>query len=259
MEILGTTYARLREFDKAIKTYHRALEIAPDLVDARYFLAALGNQAVPAQSPAEYVTKVFDTYAPRFDRHLLGNLDYQAPQLLRQAVATAIGGGRMDLELLDLGCGTGLCGALFRDIAKYLTGVDLSPKMIQKAREHGIYDELIVGDLLTPLRESNARHDLIIAADVFIYVGDLSQIFATCQIALRPGGLFAFSTECEGGMESYTLRRSGRYAHAVDYIRTLARSSGFEEIGVEQAVIRQEQGTPIDGNIFVFQKPRHAG
>ena len=198
LEILGTAYACLREFDKAIETYHRALEITPDLVDARYFLAALGNQAVPAQSPAEYVTKVFDTYAPRFDRHLLGNLDYQAPQLLRQAVATAIDGGRKKLEVLDLGCGTGLCGALFRDIAKHLTGVDLSAGMIQKARERGIYDELIVGDLSTPLRESNARYDLIIAADVFIYVGDLSQVFATCQIALQPGGLFAFSTECEG-------------------------------------------------------------
>lgn len=137
--------------------------------------------------------------------------------------------------------------------------MDLSPKMIQKTRERGIYDELIVGDLLTPLRESNSRYDLIIAADVFIYVGDLSQVFAGCQVALRPGGLFAFSTEREESTASYALRRSGRYAHAVDYIRTLANSSGFKEISAEQAIIRQEQRTPIDGNIFVFQKPRHAG
>ena len=156
--------------------------------------------------------------------------------------------------MLDLGCGTGLCGMPFRDIVKRLTGVDLSPRMIRKARERGIYDELLLGDLLTPLQGRDARYDLIVAADVFIYVGDLSAIFAACKIALRPGGLFAFSTEHEADAPSYVLRTSGRYAHPTEYIRTQAHEVGLTEFSIEQAIIRQEEGNPVAGQIFVFQQ-----
>jgi len=251
----GSVYQLMGQCDKAKEMYERALAIEPDMVSARYFLATLSNEAVPRQSPAEYVLQCFDEYAHKFDQHLLVDLAYRAPELLHRAVMRAIGNDRKELELLDLGCGTGLGGAQFRNIAKRLTGVDLSPRMIQKARERGIYDELFVGDLLIPMCGSDARYDLIIATDVFIYIGDLSSVFAAAKFALRPGGFFAISTELEKNTESYVLRGSGRYAHSVGYIRTLASAAGLMEIGVEQAIIRHELGKPTEGNIFVLQKP----
>ncbi len=251
---LGRVFQSMDLRDKARTSYERALALDPRMANAHYFLASIGNEAVPAEWRTEYVKKTFDDYAERFDATLVKDLRYQAPELLHRAVRRTLGEGRKEIEMLDLGCGTGLCGMPFRDIVKRLTGVDLSPKMIRKARERSIYDELILGDLLTPMQGRDARYDLIVAADVFIYVGDLSAIFAACKIALRPGGLFAFSTEHEADTPSYVLRNSGRYAHPTDYVRTQAHDVGLTEISIEQAIIRQEEGKPVVGQIFVFQQ-----
>ena len=252
---LGAVYQAMDQRDGAREMYQRALALEPKMASARYFLASLDNEAVSVECRNDHVRGIFDDYAERFDAHLVGDLGYRAPELLHRAVQRVLGDQGKELEVLDLGCGTGLCGVPFRDIAKRLTGVDLSPRMIRKARARGIYDELLLGDLLTPLQGQDARYDLIVAADVFIYVGNLAAVFAACQIALRPRGLFAFSTEHEPHTPSYVLRPSGRYAHSTEYIQALAHGTGFVEAGLEQADIRQEAGKPTDGRIFIFQQP----
>ena len=254
---LGSVWHHLGQRDKAKEMYERALTLDPNMTKARYFLSRLNDKTAPAKPPAQYIIELFDELAHRFDRHLVGQLGYQAPELLHKAVTQMLGDKGKDLTILDLGCGTGLAGAPFRNIAKHLSGVDLSPKMIQKARERKIYDELIVGDLLMPLRGSDPRYDLIIAADVFIYIGDLSEVFAACQITLRPGGLFAFSTESEEITESYVLRSTERYAHSPSYIQTLATTSGFMVAGIEKLILRHESGKPVEGRLFFLQKPLH--
>ena len=253
---LGTIYQNLDQRDKAREMYDHALALKPGLAKARYFLASLTNEAVPAQPPAEYVRELFDEYADRFDRHLVGQLGYQTPKLLHRAVMRILGEGSGEFDILDLGCGTGLAGVPFRGIARHLSGVDLSPRMIRKARERGIYDELLIGDLLTPLSGSDSRYDLIIATDVLNYIGDLSPVLTACQIALRPGGLLAFSIEYEDTAGSYVLRNSGRYAHPLAYLRTLAATVEFIEVGTEKVTLRQERGKPVDGSLCVFQKPQ---
>ena len=250
----AATYQAMKDKDQATSLYREALRLKPDLENARYQLAVLGSAAMPDRSPANYVKGLFDDYAEKFDKQLVQDLGYQTPELLNTAVRNALGCRTEKMDVLDLGCGTGLGGALFRDIAQRLTGVDLSPKMIEKARQRAIYDELLVGDVLLPLEVPGVACDLIIATDVFVYIGDLHAIFIACARALRPQGVFAFSTEALPDGDTYALRASGRYAHAMAYVHTLADTAGLKIISTESAVLRQEAGTGVDGHIFVLQK-----
>jgi predicted TPR repeat methyltransferase len=194
------------------------------------------------------VKRLFDAYAPRFDSEL-ESLGYRAPQLLRQALAPHVAGKQ--LEILDLGCGTGLCGALFKGSARSLSGVDLSAQMLAKARARAIYDELFEADLLTVLRAAPARYELILAADVFTYLGELEDVFRAARQALRMDGLFAFTVEAHDGM-GHTLRQSGRFAHSAEYLRRLARACALREVSVNEATLRSENGAPITGYVCVF-------
>jgi predicted TPR repeat methyltransferase len=251
---LGNIYKSVGQAEKAESMYREALRHKPDFASARYFLAALGAESAPDSSPSDYVRELFDGYAEKFDQHLVQELEYKTPELLNQFVRNALATTE-PADVLDLGCGTGLGGVVFRDIARRLVGVDLSPKMIGKAKQRKIYDELMVGDVLAPLAAPDAAFDLIIATDVFVYIGDLSRIFAAAKTALRPGGLFAFSTEAEDGSGTFVLRTSGRYAHTEAYIRYLSGEAGLAEISMNRVILRKEAGKAIEGNIFVLRQP----
>ncbi len=250
---LGIVYQTAKDFDNAMAEYREALRLEPHLVRARYHLAMLGGEDAPKKAPADYIEKLFDDYATTFDQHLVKRLKYCTPELLSQAVRRVIPPGTNNFDTLDLGCGTGLSGEQFRDLARRLVGTDLSRGMIQKARERGIYDELAVGDLLDLLRASQDTFDLVIAADVFIYIGDLSDIFIACAQSLRANGLFAFSVEALDSGD-YVLHQSGRYAHSADYLRRLARQAGFKELGFEQVELRRESEQPVVGYLSVMRR-----
>ncbi len=248
------TCQAMQDKDQAISLYREALRRKPDLENARYQLAVLGSEAMPDRSPANYVKGLFDDYAEKFDKQLVQDLGYRTPELLNNAVRKVLGDTIEKIDVLDLGCGTGLGGALFRDIARHLSGVDLSPKMIEKARQRGLYDELLVGDVLLPLQVPGVACDLIIATDVFVYIGDLRVIFNACARALRPGGLFAFSTESLEDGATFTLRTTGRYAHAMGYVQSLADTTGLKTLSTDAVVLRQDAGVAMHGHIFVLQK-----
>jgi len=156
------------------------------------------------------------------------------------------------LAILDLGCGTGLSGAVFHALATDLVGIDLSPKMIERARTRGIYQQLMVGNVVSATAGLDRCFDLILAADVFVYLGDLAAVFAVARETLLAGGWFAFSVELGDG-DAYRLQGAGRYAHAPAYIHTLAAQHGFVILAEQPTVLRKDYGHDIKGVLWVLK------
>jgi predicted TPR repeat methyltransferase len=227
----------------------RWLALRPDDENAQFLHAALTGVGRPSTMPPALVTALFDRYSPSFEDHLVNALEYAGPQLLRAAVPDCPG----PCAILDLGCGTGLCGVAFRDLADTLTGVDLSAPMLARAKARGIYDRLIQGDIVEALQASSEAYDLILCADVFMYVGDLSAVFPAARGALRPRGRFVFVVEADDG-EDYILRSTRRYAHPPKYVRALAASCGLSERGWNRGFLRKKGQEPIDGDVYVLER-----
>lgn len=278
----GSALQLLGRMSEAEKAFRRALELAPDLeqpysnlghlleqqgkarqamelyqlaisrgLDAALFghqLAAVSGH-VTNRAPETWVRTTFDNFAPNFDAHLR-ELEYDVPRQLSVMLQSH---RARPLDVLDLGCGTGLCGQMLAQQKSLLVGVDLSEKMLVQARARGVYDELHLGEIQDWLSSAGtAQFDTVIAADVFIYIGALEAVFRDVTRVLRPGGWFAFSTEeCATG--NYTLLSTGRYAQSYDYIMRLAGTS-FACVAAEPTVIRKESGTPLPGRLYLLQK-----
>lgn len=250
----GAALHALKRGDEAIASYRKALEFDdvthPDKV--RYVLASLGSEAVPDATPLQYVRDLFDRYAQRFEHHLVEQLNYRAPELLAAQLRPLLPARPVDV--LDLGCGTGLCGVLLKPLARSLTGLDVSEKMLAEARSKQIYDTLVAGEIVAHLAQQGERFDVIVAADVFIYIGELSAVFRDAHRALRPGGLFAFSTEVSDGAE-IRLLGSLRYAHSAAYVQRLAAESGWQVESVSAHVLREEDLMGVAGQVTVLRRP----
>ncbi|HFD11215.1 MAG TPA: tetratricopeptide repeat protein [Crenotrichaceae bacterium] len=238
---------------EAFSSLQTALKLDPDITVPSYLLAILGHADAPEQSPSEYVVSLFDDYANRFDQHLVNDLEYRAPEQLFHSITALLDDPSQKFDILDLGCGTGLCGVEFAAHAKRMVGVDLAPRMLAKAKERGLYTDLIEGDVCIALQQSTQAFDLILSADVFIYIGKLEQVFSLASKQLNPGGLFAFSIEDNETDEDYRLTASGRYAQSYDYIQRLAASNGFKELSRVPVTLRMEKNVPAAGSIFVLR------
>ncbi|HEY2187470.1 MAG TPA: tetratricopeptide repeat protein [Caldimonas sp.] len=217
-----------------------------------YFLAALSGRDVPAQAPTSYVLAFFDEYASSFDAHLVDTLGYRAPETLAAQIAAL--GARRFRSTLDLGCGTGLCGPLLRSISERLAGVDLSPGMLQQAAARGVYDALVRDELVAHLRTTAERHDLLVAADVFIYIGALGPVFEAAAGVLSPDGLIAFSAEAADESAAVVLLPSLRYAHSASYLRELAAQHGLAVASLVRAPLRREQRREVEGLYVVLRR-----
>ena len=215
-----------------------------------YYLAGVEGGAAPAHPPRQYVETLFDGYAGAFDAHLQASLRYDAPRVLVQRIAAE---GRRLRHAADLGCGTGLCGRLLRPLAERVTGVDLSGNMLAKSAALGAYDTLVQSDVLEFLQAGEERFDCVLAADVFIYVGALDEVFASLAQRMEPGGVFAFTVE-ESTEGDLVLRSSLRYAHSEAGIRRLAAAHGFFVAAMERRPVREEQRQPIPGLFFWLTK-----
>jgi predicted TPR repeat methyltransferase len=248
----GDALLALGRRDDAIAAYQQARALAQDPSEIDFALAALGVGAAPERAPASYVKALFDQYAGHFDRHLTDVLGYRTPALLAQAMERHVGG--TGLATVDLGCGTGLCAPFLRPLSRSLAGVDLSDKMLAQARATGLYDELASADIGAFLAERPQAFDLVVAADVLVYVGDLDGLFGQVRAALRPGGWFCFSTEAadEG---DFRLLPSNRYAHALAYLERLAAAHGFAILEAERAALRSEHGAEVEGHLLVLRAP----
>lgn len=226
---------------------------APLAAQARFLLAALGEDAAPDRAPAAYVKELFDAYAPRFDADLEGRLGYRTPALLAGLLAQAGIAPDGSRRVLDLGCGTGLSGVALKPFARRMTGLDLSPRMLAEARGRGLYDALEEADLLDWLPRQAARFDLVAAADVLNYLGDLGPALRGIAGALAPGGVAAFSVEA-GAAAPFALGPGLRYRHDPAHVAALARAAGLVEIARRDAVLREEKGVPVDGVLFLLRR-----
>lgn len=247
---LAALYLKNQDSNQAITTYQQALAIDPDNAEVKHILHAISGDSLPEQAPKEYVSHLFDQYAPSYDKHLTDYLEYQVPHKIHQAIMTAINPKDHSLKILDLGCGTGLSGAQFAYLANYLVGIDLSSAMLEIAKQKNIYQALIHGAIEEELI-SQQGFDLVLAADVFPYFGDLSKLFQLIHRALNKSGLLAFSIE-RTLENNFILQKNIRYAHNKEYISQLAEQQGFSVLEIENTVLRKQQGKAVEGYIVIL-------
>jgi predicted TPR repeat methyltransferase len=235
----------------AKSSYTQALAHGADAELVHYMLAAMNKSSAVLQPPRAYVQNLFDQYANDFEEHLVGELGYCGHTQLVELLPTDRL-GRFE-SVLDLGCGTGLCAPLLKAKSGYLTGVDLAPLMIEKSRQIGLYDELIVSDVHDYLSSTSKHFDLVIAADVFIYIGELDRLFALLTKRMSDGGWLGFTAESPTEASNVQLLPSLRYAHSVQYIQALAQRHRFEVAIGKQAAIRVHNGQPMMGQYWYLQ------
>ncbi|MES2089445.1 MAG: tetratricopeptide repeat protein [Pseudomonadota bacterium] len=265
-EAHGNLGAALRDqgkLDEALASYERLLSLQPEHGEAQHQVASLKGHTTE-RAPVQYVTGVFDSYAEKFDAHLQEVLKYDAPQKLAALVVKNSNPPAEQLNILDLGCGTGLAGLAFAPMASQLVGVDLSTKMLEKAQARNLYQRLECSDLLPMMsNEKNASYDLIISTDVFIYIGKIDAIVTEAKRLLRPGGLFAFSIEAleasasdhvgQGLEPEYQLENTGRYSQSTTYIDRLASENKFTTLEMVPTHIRIDNSKPIHGYLVLLQ------
>lgn len=250
---LGDLWLAVQEMPKATTAWGHYRTLCPD--DPAQTAARLTGSGVPqdaALSP-DYVRALFDGYADKFDQDLQGKLRYCVPELLHAAVGRVRNDTASSCDILDLGCGTGLCGKVFAARIRHLTGVDLSPKMLNRAAATGLYHDLVAADIVPWVRATEKTFDLVLAADVLVYLGDLDPLFMAVRRVLRPGGLFAGTVEQLPADESekFLLRPQRRYAHAENYLTNLAKNCNFTLQTLEACTPRYESGRPVQGLLFV--------
>lgn len=241
--LLGKLLRELGDAAGAIAAFERAIALGHAPALNAYFVAGLRGDAAPPAPPPEYVQSLFDHYAEGFETHLVDVLRYRAPAVL---AARPRARGFATEAALDLGCGTGLVASAFAGLARHFDGVDLSAAMVAQAQASGRYRQVLQADVAGFLAQTGGRWGLVVAADVFIYVGALEAVFAGVARVLSPGGLFCFSVEESTG-SPLALLPSLRYAHSEGLIRELADRHGFAAPEFERGPLREDQGVPTPG------------
>jgi predicted TPR repeat methyltransferase len=249
-KMLGIAHYRLGRIEQAAECYRAWVAEEPDNPIALHQLAACSGQDVPGRASDRYVAALFDAMAEDFDQKLVAGLSYQGPAVISALLEGCVASGAR-LEILDGGCGTGLCAPVLAPIGGRLTGVDLSEAMLEKARARGGYDELVHGELTGFLQKCAAEFDLVVMADTLIYFGEIRPLFDAVAGALLPRGLFAFTAELRsqtgGSGSGFELTPSGRYAHDRAYLIRCLDELGFRVQRINDTVLRTEFCRPAHG------------
>jgi predicted TPR repeat methyltransferase len=256
--LLGRSVAELDAREEAVEALRKALELEPDdALGVRLDLARLGALAPDEAISDGYVRALFDEYAPSFDGHLTKSLAYRGPELMAGALRRACSERGRPFHFgstLDLGCGTGLMARALERSSDRIEGVDLSPLMLERARRSELYDALHAGELVGFLSgRAAAEADLVLAADVFVYMAGLDAAFREAHRVLKSGGLFAFTVQAHEG-EGFVLGEDARYAHSEAYLRDLAAKTGFTVVLLENVSTRQDRGRPVPGYLAVLER-----
>lgn len=253
-ELANSLYNRGKRTE-ALTHIEAVLREDPENSAFRHMRAGIVGET-PENAPADYVSALFDGYAESFDHHLVEGLGYKTPTRIAEALERVMqeaGDTRRDLSLMDLGCGTGLGAEAFAPLTGWRGGVDLSAKMIEKAEIKGLYDQLTVSDVVEHLEHATRHYDLIAACDVLVYIGNLAPLLAASVSRLAPGGYIAVSVENGDDVAPYALRPSGRYAHAAQYLESLAKEHGLQVCCAQKSVIRTENHEPVEGYIVILR------
>ena len=247
---MGNAEVNNLDFNAAEKNYRKALAIMPDDAVANHMLAALTG-ITPDTASKEFVEHLFDAYAPSFEDALVNKLQYAMPQVLAK-MAIEHQSKKSFGSVLDLGCGTGLMGFELRGSTQRLEGIDLSSKMLKQAKSKEIYDRLIKGDIIEFLTSAELDFNYYFAADVFIYIGDLFQIFSLIKDRNKEGGKLIFSTEhCE--KDGFFLEQSGRYSHSKSYVQAICEELDYQMVHFSKVDLRKERKKLISGGIYLLE------
>ena len=254
-KLLALAHCTIGEIDEAVKIFEEWLDEEPEDPIARHMLAACTGRDVPARASDGFVAETFDSFAASFESKL-AKLSYRAPALVAAMLDDSGLGPSKSLDVLDAGCGTGLCGPLVVPYARRLTGVDLSAGMLAQAKEKNVYDALVKGELTEYLRNSKEAFDLIVSADTLVYFGGLEDVVAAAAGALRPDGLLIFTLEHGVGGDAtpdYHLELHGRYSHSRGYVERLLTGAGLVS-EIAHAELRMESGAPVAGLVIRAMK-----
>lgn len=248
-EALGRVLRMLGMKDEAVAVYRRWVELEPDRATALHLLAANTGEKVPQRATDDYMVELFNGFAKDFDERL-AKLGYSAPAILVERLRKDVGSEDRLASVLDAGCGTGLCGPLLKSFCSRLVGVDLSPRMLEKARERGGYDELACGELCEFMRSRPAEFEAVISADTLVYFGALEEAMAAARRCLKPGGRLAFTVEAlvsDDKALEHEIQHHGRYAHSESYLRRCLQAAGFAAPTIESVVLRREMNRDVRG------------
>ena len=236
---------------ESIKLYKQWLTKFPDDETAKHMLAAISGDETPEKPGEEYVKQLFDRFSTFFDSVLEG-LEYKAPELISSQVKDRYSDNKRDLQVLDAGCGTGLCGEFLRPIAAHLTGVDLSPGMLHQAKVLSHYDDLVQAELVSFLSDKSNDYDLIVSADTLCYLGNLDDFFKVAAQSMKPGARLIFTVESEESDcdRGYILQPHGRYSHTKPYITKSLNNSGLSVADATICQLRMERGVPVEGMLI---------
>ena len=246
---LGDTLREMGRLEEAIVIYKKALKLEPNSSVSKHWLASLTGVTTNT-APRDYVEKLFDGYARKFEDSLVLKLEYNIPKIITKMIVTKQPNESLG-SVLDLGCGTGLVGFEIKELCKNLEGIDLSKLMLEKARMKNVYAKLIHGDISEFLLNEDLDFDYFISTDTFIYIGDLSDIFSLIKSRNRIGGKLVFSTEHRSS-NTFILETSGRYSHSKGYIESLCQKFNFKLSHFEKAELRKENGKFLTAGLYIL-------
>jgi predicted TPR repeat methyltransferase len=256
---LALAHCTLGEIEEAVRIFEEWLREEPDHPVALHLIAACTGRDVPARASDAFIVMTFDSFAGSFDSKL-AKLSYRAPALVAALLADSYDTPSKSLDVLDAGCGTGLCGLLLVPYARRLVGVDLSGRMLAQAEARHVYDVLTKRELTAYLRECAGAFDVIVSADTLVYFGSLAEAVSASAHALRPGGRFIFTVEewTDAAPEGeYTLRPHGRYNHTRHYVERVLTGAGLRP-EIMSAELRLEAGSAVPGLVARATKPAAA-
>jgi predicted TPR repeat methyltransferase len=249
---LGFAAQAVGRRDEARDAFANYLEARPEDASIRHILTALKDEAPPPRASDECILQIFNDFSSHYDTKMRDNLSYQAPERIQELIRAEIGdaGG---LEILDIGCGTGLSGVGLKERAASLVGIDLSPEMIEVAREREIYDQLEIAEITEWLDQTEGQFDLIVACDCLVYFGDPQPVAGAVAKRLKLGGYFAFTTE-RGEKYPFHLADSGRYTHHPEHVREVAAKAGLVVVRLDKGFLRTERGVEVTGLLALLRK-----
>jgi len=256
-QMLGISYYFLGRLQEAAEHYREWMQEEPDNPIPAHMFAACAQQDVPERASDSYIEKHFDRYAETFNANLVDSLAYRGPELMQQALLM-IGAPAKQFDVLDVGCGTGLCEPIIAPYARSLIGVDLSGKMLEQAEARGGYDQLFKQEITEYMAGKPGTADVVLSADTMIYFGDLEKVFGKVASTLRENGYFLFTVETAAEEEAqgvgFSLHPSGRYRHDPAYVARCLSQFGFELLSIKDVVLREEIRQPVLGMVVVAQR-----
>tara|TARA_B100000941_G_scaffold86425_1_gene59675 strand:- start:198 stop:1373 length:1176 start_codon:yes stop_codon:yes gene_type:complete len=247
--LLAISQLNQKKFNDAIENFKKSQYLQFD-VTVDHQLALLQGKEVET-TPIEYIENTFDNYSENFDNHLMRDLEYKLPELIDMQIKETIGKKKFKL-VLDIGCGTGLCGKYISNYSDNIIGVDISAKMLKQAEKKNIYSQLIKEDFINYIKKTNNEYELIIASDVFIYTGNISKVFNLMRKKIKKGTYFIFSTELLNE-DNFKILKTGRFAHSQKYIEEKCKENLYEIISSKTIKLRKEDNIWIKGKLYTIR------